>query len=201
MTGLEQLQLDKIAKTDHEIYALLKQRWSPRMFKDDKIPEKEIKQLFEAARWAASSSNLQPWRFIYAEKGTDAYDKIVACLSNFNKSWVINAPILIITAYKEKREDGEVNFHALHDLGLAVGNMSVQAQYMNIGIHQMAGIDWEKAQKTFKIPKGYHVATAIAAGYYGGDFEKLNEDLLDMEKSERERIPQKDFAYKDAWKE
>ncbi|WP_417443777.1 nitroreductase family protein [Joostella sp.] len=200
MTPLEQLHLDKIAKTNHEIYALLKMRWSPRVFKEDKLPESEIKQLFEAARWAPSSNNMQPWRFMYAEKGSDTYDKIVDCLSDFNKSWVVNAPLLMITAYKENTDDGKPNFHALHDLGLAVGNMCVQAQYMNIGVHQMAGIDWEKAQKVFKIPKGYHVSTAIALGYYGGDFSKLNDNLLDMEKSERTRVPQKDFAFKDSWK-
>ncbi|EIJ40519.1 nitroreductase [Galbibacter orientalis DSM 19592] len=200
MTALEQLHLDKIAKTNHEIYALLKMRWSPRVFKEDKLQENEIKQLFEAARWAPSSFNRQPWRFMYAEKGSDTYDKILDCLSDFNKSWVTNAPLLMITAYKENTEEGDVNFHALHDLGLAVGNMSVQAQYMKIGMHQMAGIDWEKAQKVFKIPKGFHVATAIALGYYGGDFEKLNSELLEMEKSERDRIPQEDFAFKDSWK-
>ncbi|QLE02609.1 nitroreductase family protein [Galbibacter sp. BG1] len=200
MTPLEQLNLDKIAKTNHEIYALLKMRWSPRVFKEEKLPENEVKQLFEAARWAPSSFNRQPWRFIYAEKGSDAYDKIVGCLSDFNKSWVTNAPLLAITAYKEKTEEGDENFHALHDLGLAVGNICVQAQYMNIGVHQMAGIDWKKAQKEFKIPDGFHVSTAIAFGYYGGDFEKLNEELLEMETKERERMPQEDFAFEGSWK-
>ncbi|TRZ45268.1 nitroreductase family protein [Robertkochia solimangrovi] len=200
MNILEQLQLDKIIRPDHEIYPLLKQRWSPRMFSERPIPKDEIHQLFEAARWAPSSFNRQPWRFLYANKGEKAFDRIVSCLSDFNKSWVIHAPLLIITAYKEKTEEGQENFHALHDLGLSVGNMTIQAQYMGIALHQMAGIDWKKAQKEFDIPQGYHVATAIAAGYYGGDMDTLNEELQEMENSERVRKPQKEFVYHQEWK-
>ncbi len=93
MNEIEQIKLKNIADTDNEIFALLKQRYSPRIFKEEKISEIHIKQLFEAARWSASCFNWQPWRFIYAEKGTDAYEAILDCLSDFNKSWANNAPL------------------------------------------------------------------------------------------------------------
>lgn len=195
----EHTKLKNIANTDYEIFALLKQRYSPRTFKEKSIDHKHIKQLFEAVRWSASSNNLQPWRFIYANKGTNEYQSIFDCLSDFNKKWANNAPLLILTAYKEKDDDGQENFHALHDLGLSMGSMTIQAQYMDIGLHHMAGVDWKKAQEVFEVPDGYHITTAIAVGYYGGDLDKLPEDLQKQEIAERKRINQVKFAFTEAW--
>ena len=164
------------------------------------ITKKELNQLFEAARWAASSYNRQPWRFIYAEKDTEAYDRVVSCLSDFNKQWAPTAPILLLTAYKEKTENGDENFHALHDLGLSLGNMSVQAEHMGIAMHHMAGIDWKKAQEVFEVPEGFHITTAIAIGYYGGNPDSLPEDLKQQEMQPRSRNPITDFAFEGTWK-
>lgn len=200
MNEKRQLALDKIANNEYEIYALLKQRYSPRVFSTTEVSENDLNRLFEAVRWSASSSNLQPWRFIYALKGTDSYNKILDCLSDFNQGWAGNAPILLLTAYREKNEDGKENFHALHDLGLSLGSMTVQAQYMGIGLHHMAGVDWKKAHTDFDIPDGFHISTAIALGYYGGALEDLSENLQKQEAAKRERIPQKKFAFKDEWK-
>lgn len=199
MTEQEQVLLGNIADTDHEIFALLKQRYSPRTFRNEAVEAGHMKQLFEAVRWSASSYNLQPWRFIYAEKGTEAYDKIIDCLSDFNKKWASMAPVLMLSAYKEKNDDGKENFHAPHDLGLSLGSMTVQAQYLGIALHHMAGVDWKKAQEIFNVPEGYHVTTAIALGYYGGVLEKLPEDLQEAETADRTRMPQEDFAFKDIW--
>ena len=199
MNEEEQVKLKKIANTDYEIFALLKQRYSPRTFKNEKIKEEHIHQLFEAARWAASSNNKQPWRFIYAEKGSEAYGTMCECLSDFNKTWADNAPLLMLTAYKEKNDNGKENFHAQHDLGLSLGNMTVQAQYLGIGLHHMAGVDWKEAQRKFKVPNGYHVTTAIALGYYGGELEKLSGDLKEEETAERTRRALESFAFKEKW--
>ena len=196
---LEQIRLNNIADTDYEIFALLKQRYSPRTFRDEKIKKSQLNQLFEAARWSASSNNLQPWRFIYAEKGSEAFDKIVNCLSDFNKKWAPEAPLLMLAIYKEKTDDGKENFHALHDLGLCLGNMSVQAQYLDIALHHMAGVDWKKAQKEFNVPDGYHISSAIAVGYYGGELDKLPKKLQESELADRQRVPQEDFAFKEVW--
>ncbi|MBW8243616.1 nitroreductase family protein [Muricauda oceani] len=199
LNELEQIRLSKIADTDHEIFALLKQRYSPRIFGDQKIEENQLRQLFEAARWAASSNNLQPWRFIYAERESEAFDKIVDCLSDFNKKWASKAPILVLAIYKKETDDGKENFHAPHDLGLSLGNMTVQAQYLDIALHHMAGVDWKKAQKRFNVPEGYHVSSAIAIGYYGGELDDLSKDLQESERADRQRMPQEDFAFKNEW--
>tara|TARA_R110002051_G_scaffold212635_3_gene277735 strand:- start:770 stop:1387 length:618 start_codon:yes stop_codon:yes gene_type:complete len=200
MTAAEQVQLENIAESDYEIFALLKQRYSPRTFKEEFIKKQHINQLFEAVRWSASSNNLQPWRFIYAEKKTDAYNKILSCLSDFNKKWASNAPLLMLTAYKENTVDGKENFHALHDLGLSLGGMTIQAQYMGIALHHMAGVDWKKAEKIFEVPKGFHITTAIALGYYGGELDLLPKNLQELEVKERERIDQHKFAFINEWK-
>ncbi|QCX01981.1 nitroreductase [Aggregatimonas sangjinii] len=194
-------QKQKKAETAFEILAPLKSRWSPRVFDEKPIPQNEINRLFEAARWAASSYNRQPWRFIYAKKGSKAYDKMIDCMSEFNQKWAKNAPLLIFTAYKEKTDEGDDNFHALHDLGLSLGNMSMQAESMNIAMHHMAGIDWKKAQNVFDVPEGFHVTTAIALGYYGGDLNKLPEDLREQETGERERKPHSEFVFEGSWKD
>ncbi|WP_343487298.1 nitroreductase family protein [Allomuricauda sp. d1] len=199
MTETEQLQLEQIADTGHDIIPLLRLRYSPRVFEERKIPEEELKQLFEAARWAASSNNIQPWRFIYAEKGTEAFDRMVNCLSDFNQKWAVNAPILLFTIYKEETDDGKENFHALHDLGLAMGNMTIQAQHMGIALHHMAGVDWQKAEEEFNVPKGYHLNSAVALGYYGGVVEKLPEELEEQETAPRKRMEQDEFVYKNSW--
>ncbi|MGB5819180.1 MAG: nitroreductase family protein [Saonia sp.] len=196
----ENIFIRRPAHLEHKIHPLLEQRWSPRTFGSKQISESEIARLFEAARWAASSFNVQPWRFIYAAKKTRAYDKIIDCLSDFNGLWATNAPLLMLTAYKEKTEEGEENFHALHDLGLCLGNMSVQAQYLGIAMHHMAGIDWKKAQRVFDVPKGFHITSALALGYYGGDIQSLPEDLQGQETGKRTRNRIEDFAYNGSWK-
>ena len=195
-----ELQKNKEARTTFEILPLLKSRWSPRIFDEKPIPQNEIAQLFEAASWAASSYNRQPWRFVYAKKGSDAYDKMLDCMVEFNQKWAKNAPLLIFAAYKEKTDEGDENFHALHDLGLSVGNLSLQAESMGIALHQMAGIDWKKSQNELDVPDGYHIATAIALGYYGGDLNDLPQDLKEQETAERTRMPQSEFVFEGSWK-
>lgn len=201
MIAPEQVQLENIAACDYEIFALLKQRYSPRTFKDEKLKEQHVHQLFEAVRWSASSYNIQPWRFIYAHKNTEAYGKILACLSDFNKEWAINAPFLMLTAYQKDTDDGKENFHALHDLGLSLGGMTMQAQYMGIAMHHMAGVDWKHAQEIFNVPEGFHITTAIAVGYYGGELNLLSNDLQNQETQERKRLPQGEFAFMNTWKD
>lgn len=191
---------DKIAKTAYEIFPLLSQRYSPRVFEDKQITDKELHLLFEAVRWAASSNNVQPWRFIVTKKDSEAYNKLVDCLSEFNQIWVENAPVLVLCGYKKNMDNGKENFHALHDLGLSLGNMTIQAQSMDIALHHMAGVDWEKAHKVFNVPEGYHIATALAIGYYGGVVDELPEDLRESETSERERKPLSEFVFENSWK-
>ncbi|MCB0632355.1 MAG: nitroreductase family protein [Saprospiraceae bacterium] len=191
----------KAASTNHSLHPHITARWSPRVFSGQEITEEDIHHLLEAARWAPSSRNEQPWRFIYAFRGSEAYDNIFQCLSEFNQQWVRNAPVLMLTAYKEQFDSGIDNFHASHDLGLAVGIMSMQAQSMGIALHQMAGVNWREAQAIFEVPEGYHITTAIAVGYYGGDPDELPENLRKSELAERNRVPLAQFAVEGEWPE
>jgi len=163
------------------------------------ILESHLNKLFEAVRWSPSSFNLQPWRFVYARKGTGAFQKIVDCLSDNNKKWAPGAPLLMLAACNRQNADGTENFHAMLDLGLGLGNMAVQAQYMGIGLHHMAGIDRQMAQRLFKIPESYLVSSAIALGYYGGDVEELPEKYREKELKDRSRMPQTEFAFRERW--
>lgn len=189
----------KTAKTEYPVIDIIKKRYSPRVFAKKDIDKTTFHTLMEAVRWAASSRNEQPWRFIYAFRGSDGYEKIYSILSENNQKWTKNAPLLILAAYKENFNHGKENFHALHDLGLALGNMTAQAQSMGIGLHHMAGVNWQKAHEIFNVPEGYHVSTAIAVGYYGGDPAELPEKLAQTETAERKRKPQKEFLFAGTW--
>ncbi len=187
--------MSKTAETKFDIIPELSERWSPRVFSDMTVSETELRSLFEAGRWAPSSNNHQPWRIIWGIKGSKTYDRIFDCLDEFNQSWAGNAPVLLLGAYKKTTPDGKENFHALHDLGLFMGNVSAQAQHMGIAMHQMAGVKHKDAHKEFKFTEDYHVATGVAVGYYGGDKSALPEDLQDAETAPRQRKLQRDFTF------
>jgi nitroreductase len=194
---------EKHTPTEYPILQLIKDRWSPRAFSEEPISEKDIHILLEAGRWAASSNNLQPWRIIWGLKGTETYDRIFDCLVTFNQGWFTDSPALMLGAYKKDMKNGsKENFHALHDLGLFMGNVCCQATSMGIAIHQMAGVDFKKAASEFNFPENYHVATATAIGYYGGDASTLPADLQEEEQEkERKRHPQEAFAFNGNFKQ
>lgn len=189
--------INKITNTEYPILDNIKNRWSPRVFSDTPIKEEAVKTLLEAGRWAPSASNIQPWRVIWGIKGTETYDRIFNCLDEFNQSWAGNAQVLWLNVFKKTMKDNErENFHALHDLGLFMGNVLMQAESMGIAAHQMAGIRFKDANKEFKFTEDYHVTTAVAFGNYGGDVDKLPEDLKKQELKEmRMRNAQSEFAF------
>ncbi|QAA80574.1 nitroreductase [Aequorivita sp. H23M31] len=189
--------INKITPTDYTILESIQNRWSPRVFAEKPISERQVKTLLEAGRWAPSSGNMQPWRIIWGIKGTEMFDRIFECLDDYNRSWAGNAQVLWLNAFKKtmNNKDKE-NFHALHDLGLFMGNVISQANSMGIAVHQMAGVRFKDAQKEFHVPEDYHVATAVAFGYFGGDEEVLPGDLKKQEITElRKRISQDEFAF------
>ncbi len=190
-------QTDVLKNTpaDHKIHDLIKNRWSPRKFADTPVSDTDLQSIFEAGRWAASCNNWQPWNIVWGKKGSEAYDRILSVMVEFNQSWAKNAPVLMLGVFDSKNPDGNDNFHALHDLGQFAANMAIQAQSMGIAIHQMAGIKHEEALKEFKFPDTYHVATAIAVGYYGGELTDLPDDLKDEEKKDRKRKKQDEFIF------
>ena len=148
-----------------------------------------MKVLFEAAGKAASAFNEQPWRFVYAlQQDTEDFKTIHECLAEGNQEWTKKAPALLITVIsKNYAKNGNPNSVAKHDLGLAVGNLSVQAQSMGIYLHQMAGIIPQNAINKLNIPDGYEPVTAIALGYYEG------------ESGVKERKPINEIAFKGKW--
>lgn len=189
--------IHKITNTDYPILETIKNRWSPRVFSEEPIAEKEVKILLEAGRWAPSASNIQPWRIIWGNKGTDTYDRIFNCLDEYNQLWAGNSQVLWLNAFKKTTEKKDMeNFHALHDLGLFMGNVLQQANSMGIAVHQMAGLRFKDAKKEFQFTEDYHVATAVAFGYYGGNLNKLSEYLQKRELTEiRTRKSQNEFAF------
>ena len=191
------IMINKVTPVDYPILDSIKDRWSPRVFAQTPLTEKQAHILLEAGRWAPSSSNLQPWRVIWGIKGTEMYDRIFDCLDEYNQTWAKNAQMLWINAFKKTMEKKEKeNFHALHDLGLFMGNVIQQANSLGIAVHQMAGVQFKKAQEEFKFTDDYHVATGVAFGYFGGNPNDLPDDLKKKELQQmRSRKDQKEFAF------
>ena len=190
----------KPAVLDHDIHPLLRERYSPRAFNGQPLAEGVLRQLLEAARWAASCFNEQPWRFIVATRQDgDAFDAMLGCLAEANQSWARNAGALLITVARTtfSRND-KPNRHALHDVGLAVGALSMQAQALGVWLHQMAGFSADKARETYGIPEGYEPVTAIAIGY-GGDPSTLPDGLRERELAPRTRHGQAELVFSGSW--
>ena len=173
---------------DYPVHELIQKRWSPRAFSAQPVDENTILTLFEAARWAASSGNEQPWRFIYAtQEQAERYGKLFECLSESNQVWAKTAPVLILTLVKtHTARSGRPNRYAWHDLGLAVGNLTAQASALDLYVHQMAGFSSEKAKQLFDLPPDSEPVTMIAVGYLG-DPEQLPEPLKERELAHRQR--------------
>ncbi len=170
------------------LHEIIKNRYSTRAFSDKSIDTDKILSLFEAARWSPSSRNEQPWRFIIGLKDDQAvFNKIANILNPKNKIWAAKAPVLILTIAKlNVNSSDQINRHALHDLGLAIANLTFQASAIDLYVHQMGGFDQEKAREIFMIPDNYEPVTVLAVGYKG-DPDLLPENLKIREISERKR--------------
>lgn len=180
-----------------DMLELIKSRRSPRGFFDRQVSEEELQQMFEAARWASSSYNSQPWRFIYASKenNPELYAKLLDIMVAFNQAWAKAAPVLMLTMVTSKHEKtGEDYKHAWHDLGLAVGNMTIMAQSLGISLHQMGGFDAAKAREVLNIPDKLEPVTMIAIGF-GGLPGNLPLDIYKMEIMTRERKAIDEIAF------
>lgn len=193
--------MEKPADTQYTIHDLLRRRWSPRAFDDRAIEPEKLRILFEAARWAPSSYNEQPWRFLVAtkEQKTD-YDRLFACLVEGNQKWAYRAPALLLSVATLQFEDGSPNRHALHDTGMAVENLVVQATALGLVVHQMAGFRIDQARTDCKIPVGYEPVAMIAVGY-PGDPTQLADLLRARETQPRVRKPLTEFVYSTTWKQ
>jgi nitroreductase len=170
-------------------------RWSPRAYADREVPTEDLKKGFEAARWAASSSNEQPWRFLVGRRGDETFKKILDALVPGNQVWAKNAPVLILSvARKHFAHNGHVNRHYWHDTGAAMANFSVQITALGLHAHSMAGFDHDKAQAAFEIPDDFETVAVTAVGYFG-DPNTLPEELRKREEQPRQRKDLKEIVF------
>lgn len=192
--------MTRLANTTYPIHDLLRKRWSPRAFTDKPVERDKLQRLLEAARWAPSSFNGQPWAFIVATKDDSAeFAKALSCLIEFNQSWAKAAPVLILTvAQLNFAHNNKPNAHAQHDVGLAIGNLSVQATAEGLYLHQMAGIEADKIRTTYGVPDGWQPLTGIAIGYLG-DPATLPEKLQEREAAASDRKALSSFVFSGTW--
>lgn len=197
-TSPEAVDKIKHAPEAHGVDDLIRRRWSPRTYADKEIPAAELKKLFEAARWAASSSNEQPWRFLVGRRGDETYQKIFNALVEFNQSWAKSAPVLVLSVAKNVfTNNGKPNAYGMHDTGAASATLALQATAIGLHTHSMAGFDREQARASFAIPADYEIGAVTAIGYLG-DPASLPEHLKKMEVSPRQRKPVEEFVFS-AW--
>jgi nitroreductase len=194
--------MGKPADTLYPIHDLLRQRWSPRAFDDRPVEPEKLRSLCEAARWAPSSNNEQPWRFIVANKDYETeWNRLLACLVEGNRKWAYRAPVLILSVASLNFEDDSTpNRHAFYDTGMAVENLVLQATALGLSAHQMAGFDVEKARADIKIPSGYEPVAMIAVGY-PGDLASLPDRLRERELQPRSRRPISEWTFSGQWGE
>lgn len=189
----------KKAKTEYDIHDLIKNRWSPRAFADKAVEKDQLLKLFDAARWAASSFNEQPWRFIVGIKGEESYLKVRETLVEFNRDWSATAPVLLLAIGKKTfSKNGKPNKHSFYDTGQAMANFALQATADGLHIHQMAGFSAHKAIELFNIPDDFEPIAACALGYKG-DPDQLDEKNKKSELSERSRKPLEEIVFEEEW--
>ncbi|WP_133651114.1 nitroreductase family protein [Paraburkholderia flava] len=191
----------KPAATDVSIHDLLAGRWSPRAFSNEPVTREQLHSILEAARWAPSSYNAQPWRFVVFDRSTDeaAYKRAFATLVPFNQGWNGPVPVLIAVTTQTLTSKGDVNRCAPYDAGAAAMSLVLQAHALGLAAHQMAGVDVNAFRKEFSIPDDIEVIAMIAVGHYG-DPAKLDPALRDRERAARTRVPLGEVAFAGAWK-
>jgi nitroreductase len=194
------MSVDQSAPTQFPIHDLLARRWSPRAFDERSVGADTLRTLFEAARWAPSSSNEQPWRFIVATKDYETeWNRLFDCLVEGNQTWAFRAPVLMLSvASMYFADDGKPNRHAFHDTGLATENLVLQATASGLVAHQMAGFNVEKARADLGIPSGCEPVAMIAIGY-PGDPNSLPERLRERELQPRSRRPIQEWTFWGQW--
>jgi nitroreductase len=176
------------ATTQYPIHEIIRKRWSPRAFADKPVDEALLMQVFEAASWAFSSVNRQPWRYIYGHKGGVTFATLLSCLNPSNQIWVQHAPILILSIAHTIDDDGKENSSARHDLGAANATLALEAVANGLVTHPMGGFDADKTRALCHLRAGADPVAFIALGY-PGDPSMLPEKLQDRETAPRSRKP------------
>lgn len=185
------------------IESVFVERWSPRAFTGEAIPQSELNSLFEAARWAPSAYNSQPWRFVYARRDTPAWDKLLGVLVEFNRSWVQHAAALIFVVSKTTMlppgKDTEIPSHShSFDAGAAWVSLALQAVKSGWATHGMVGLDFEAAPAALGLPDGYRVEAAVAVGRHGD--KSILPEYLQAREAPSPRLTVSEIAFEGSFK-
>lgn len=191
----------KHAMPDHPVLDAIAQRWSPYAFNGQSIEREKLLSCLEAARWAESSYNEQPWVFFLAERSNAGeFAQALECLLEANQVWARHAGVLLLTATSRTfRRNGSPNRVCEHDLGIAAAHLALQATALGLQAHQMAGVNLAKVRQTYNIPEGYDPLTAIALGYPGQPPEPLDPKLAARDTAARGRKPLGEFVFTGTW--
>jgi len=194
------MTIQKSAATDHPVHDFILERWSPRAFSPKPVSHDVLRSLFEAARWAASRYNDQPWSYLVATKDdAENFSKMVGVLMDMNAAWAKDAPVLAISVARQNfKHNGAPNRVALHDVGAANAQLTMEATSRGLLVHQMAGFHQDKARELFGIPEGWVPVSAMAIGY-PGDAQTLPEKLREPELAPRTRKPLSEFVMTGQW--
>lgn len=178
------------------VLPIFHQRWSARAFADKEVSSDDLKRVFEAARWAPSSYNEQPWRYIVGRHGSDTYTKIVETMTANNQAWAGKAPVVMVGVSKlTMGPEAKPNYYALHDLGAASAYLALQAAALGLTTHQMAGYDREKARQSLGVPADFEMGAAIALGFQG-ELDRLSkEEHVKRETAPRSRKQLGEFVF------
>ncbi|HTH98964.1 MAG TPA: nitroreductase family protein [Stellaceae bacterium] len=191
--------MNKSADTEHDLNTLIKNRWSPRAFDPAaKVTKAELEALFEAARWAPSSNNSQPWRYLYGIRGDATFGKILENLKPNNARWAFRASALAVAVARTKKPDGTVEKTGQYDTGQASAYFSLQAQHRGLSVRQMAGFQPSIAE-ALAIPADYTPMAVIAIGGRGDAALLGDETLHAQEVSIRTRRPLAGIAHNGEW--
>jgi nitroreductase len=196
------MNMTKRAKPDHPILDVIASRWSPYGYDDRSVSAEDLRSVFEAARWAPSSFNEQPWRYIVVTRDDmEEFERLLSCLTEANQAWAKAAPVLALGVVKlEFTHNGTTNRVAIHDLGQASASLTVEAVSRGLSVHQMAGILPDRAREIYGVPDGFEVVTALAIGY-AADPDSLPERLKKRDTTPRRRKPLEDIVFGGKWDE
>jgi nitroreductase len=194
------MNTQKKATPAHPIHELIANRWSPYAFADRPVPVADLRAVFEAARWAASSYNEQPWSYIVALKADgEDFQRLLSCLVEGNQAWAQAAPVLALGCTNlHFSRNGKPNAAAVHDLGLASATLTLEATARGLFVHQMIGIVPDKARELYRIPEGVQPMTGLAIGY-AADPNTVAEKLKERDLAPRNRKAVAEFVFGGEW--
>lgn len=189
--------------TEYSVIEAIANRWSPYRFEPREVPRDQLMSCLEAARWAPSSYNDQPWSWILAQRqDTEQFSKALGCLVEANRQWAADAGVLMLSVIRTTfKQSGKPNRVALHDLGVAAAHLTLQATSLGLQVHQMAGVDLERVRQEYEIPEGHDPQTGLAIGYPASE-PPADEEGRELERRQtgpRRRLPLEQLVFSDTF--